>query len=87
MLSLRGNGRKGWFGWPTDERFEQLRDAWFEASDLAGQKLAAEQIQARFFETVPFLPLCRVLQPMAFRSEIQDVVSASFPLFWGVRRA
>jgi len=87
MLSLRGNGRKGWFGWPTDERIEQLREAWFDAPDLAAQKQIAEAIQLRYFESVPFLALCRMLQPMAFRSDIQDVVRASFPVFWGVKRA
>ena len=87
MLSLRGNGRKGWFGWPTDPRIEELREAWFDAPDLAAQKKVAEQIQVQFFESVPFLPLCRMLQPMAFRSDIRDVVSAAFPVFWGVRRA
>ncbi|MEI8002444.1 MAG: ABC transporter substrate-binding protein, partial [Actinomycetes bacterium] len=86
MLSLRGNGRKGWFGWPTDERIEELREAWFDAPDLARQKTIAEQIQARYYETVPFVVLCRMQQPMAFRTDIQDVVSASFPMFWGVRR-
>jgi len=86
MLALRGNGRRGWFGWPTDERIEELREAWFDASDVAAQKTIAEQIQRRFFESVPFLPLGRMRQPMAFRSDIQDVVSSSFALFWGVRR-
>jgi peptide/nickel transport system substrate-binding protein len=32
---LRGNGTNAWFGWPTIPRLEELRDAWFEASDLA----------------------------------------------------
>ncbi len=86
MLSLRGNGRKGWFGWPTDERIEQLRESWFDAPDLAAQRAIAEQIQLRYYESVPFLVLCRMRQPMAFRADIQDVVSASFPMFWGVRR-
>ena len=86
MLALRGNGRKGWFGWPTDERLEELRGQWFDAPDLAAQKAVSEQVQLQFFRNVPFLPLCRMRQPMAFRSDIQDVVSASFPMFWGVRR-
>jgi peptide/nickel transport system substrate-binding protein len=86
MLPLRGNGRKGWFGWPTDERLEQLRAAWFDAPDLAAQQMIAEQVQLRYFDTVPFLVLCRMQQPMAFRSDIKDVVSASFPVFWGMRR-
>ena len=86
MLPLRGNGRKGWFGWPTDEKLEQLREAWFDAPDLAAQRAIAEQVQLRFYETVPFLTLCRMQQPTAFRSDIKDLVSASFPVFWGVRR-
>ena len=86
MLSLRGNGRKGWFGWPTDEKLEQLREAWFDAPDLAAQRAIAAQAQQQYFETVPFLALGRMRQPMAFRSDIQDVVSASFPVFWGMRR-
>jgi peptide/nickel transport system substrate-binding protein len=87
MLSLRGNGKAGWFGWPTDPKIEELRESWFDAPDLPSQKAVAEQIQRQYFESVPFLPLCRMLQPMAFRSDIKDVVSASFPMFWGVRRA
>lgn len=87
MLPLRGNGRKGWFGWPSDERLEQLREAWFDAPDPTAQKQVAEQVQQRYFETAPFMLLCRINQPMAFRSDIQDVVAASFPVFWGARRA
>ena len=87
MLILRGNGRKGWFGWPTDEKLEVMREAWFDAPDLASQKAISEQIQLHYFETMNFMMLGRMQQPMAFRSDIKDVVSASFPVFWGMRRA
>ena len=50
------------------------------------EKTIAEQIQRQYFETVPFLVLCRMQYPMALRTDIQEVVSASFPMFWGVRR-
>ena len=30
---LRGAGEKSWFGWPTDAKLEQLRDAWFNAPE------------------------------------------------------
>jgi peptide/nickel transport system substrate-binding protein len=83
---LRGVGRKGWFGWPTDERLEELREAWFDAPDLAAQKAIAAQIQMRAFETVPYIPLGQDFQPTAFRSDIKDIVQAAIPLFWGVRR-
>jgi len=86
MLPLRGNGRQGWFGWPTDPKLEELRESWFDAPTLAEQKAVAEQVQARYYETVPFLVLCRMQQPTAFRSDIKDMVSAAFPVFWGVKR-
>jgi peptide/nickel transport system substrate-binding protein len=35
---------------------------------------------------VPYIPLGQIFQPTAYRSDIQDIVRASIPLFWGVRR-
>ena len=37
-------------------------------------------------DQVPFLVLCRMQQPTAFRSDIRGMVFASFPVFWGMRR-
>ena len=85
-FALRGNGKKAWFGWPTDEKLEALRDAWFDAPDLASQKNLADQIQLQGLESLPYLPLGQIFQPTAFRSDIKDIVKAMFPLFWGVRR-
>jgi peptide/nickel transport system substrate-binding protein len=85
-FALRGSGQKAWFGWPTDDKLESLRDAWFDATDLASQKAIAEQIQLRGLETLPYIPLGQIFQPTAFRSDIKDIVKAMFPLFWGVRR-
>ena len=86
FLPLRGNGRNGWFGWPTDPRLEELREAWFDAPDLAAQRAVTEQVQLRAFETVPFVPLGHMKQPAAFRSDITDILATAFPVFWNVRR-
>lgn len=83
---LRGNGKRGWFGWPTDQRLESLREAWFDAPDLAAQQAVAAQIQTEAFETAPYIPLGQIFQPTAFRSDIKDIVPAAIPLFWNVRR-
>jgi peptide/nickel transport system substrate-binding protein len=83
---LRGIGKKGWFGWPTDEKLESLREAWFDAPDLAAQQAIAAQIQVHAFETLPYIPLGQLYLPTAFRSDIKDIVKAEIPLFWGVRR-
>jgi peptide/nickel transport system substrate-binding protein len=86
-LPLRGNGNsKGtWFGWPTMPKVEQLREAWFNAPDLATQKKIGVELQQQAFEDVPFYPLGLAQLPTAFRSDITGV-SEGFPIFWNVRR-
>ena len=86
-LPLRGNGLDGWFGWPTDAEMEGLRDQWFDAPDVAAQKAICETMQRRAFETVPFYPVGQRFLPTAVRDSLVDLVAASYPVFWGVRRA
>lgn len=83
---LRANGKGGWFDWPTVATLEALRQAWFDAPDLAAQQAVAAKIQARAFEFVPFMPLGQIFQPTAFRSNVRDIVKCAIPLFWGVRK-
>ncbi len=84
---LRGNGRQGWFGWPTDARMEELRDQWFDTGDLAEQKKICEQIQLQAFQSIPFMPIGQWYYPWAVRKELTDFVKCAAILFWGVRRA
>ena len=75
---LRGNGKGGWFAWPTDPEMEAMRQQWFDA--------VCEQNQRRAFETVPFAPLGQVFQPTAFRKNVSGIVKCAIPLFWGVQK-
>ena len=84
---LRGNGRKGWFGWPTDDRIESLRQDWFDAPDQAAQKQICEQIQMEAFKSIPFMPIGQWYYPWAVRTDLTDFVKCAALLFWGVRRA
>jgi peptide/nickel transport system substrate-binding protein len=86
-VPLRGNGAQGWFGWPTSPRLEALRDEWLDAPDLATQKRIAAEMQRIAFEEVPFIPLGQLYYPTAYRAELLDMVPASFPVFWNVRKA
>jgi peptide/nickel transport system substrate-binding protein len=86
-LLLRGNGEKGFVGWPTSPQIEALRDQWLDASDLATQKKLATDIQAQAFIDVPYYPLGLNFAPTAFRSDLTGVITATgTPLFWNVRR-
>jgi peptide/nickel transport system substrate-binding protein len=84
-LGLRGNGANAWFGWPTDPKLEELRDAWFAAPDAAAQKKIGQDIQAEAFQFVPYLPIGEYIQPTAHTKAITDL-QKGFPMFWNVKR-
>ncbi len=84
-LPLRGNGKGAWFGWPTDPRMEDLRNAWFAAPDLAAQQKIGVEMQVHAFETVPYYPLGFGYQPTGFRKDITNMLDG-FVIFWNVRR-
>ncbi len=83
-LMMRGTGKAAWFGWPSDPRLEELRDAWFAADGLAAQKEIAEKLQEEVFETVPFVPLGQYFQPTAYRASLTGVLDG-FATFWNVK--
>ena len=73
------------FGWPTSEKLEALRDAWFDAQNLDEQKKIATQIQLQAFEDVPYIPLGQSISPTAYRKDIIGVLNGQ-PTFWNVKR-
>ena len=66
---LRGNGRAATVGWPSSPKIEELRDAWFKASDLAAQKALADKLQLQAFEDVPYIPLGQYFIPTAYQAK------------------
>ncbi len=85
-ISLRGDGEAGWFGWPSSPKIEALRNAWFDAPDVATQKALCEDIQRQVFIDVPYVPLGQYLQATAYRDSLVGV-NNGFAMFWNVRRA
>lgn len=84
--SLRAHGARAWFGWPTIPRLEELRQAWFDAPNLAGQQAVAKQIQEVAFQEVPYLPLGQYFQATAYRRGLTGVLKG-MPLFWNLQRS
>ena len=84
--TLRGNGLGGFFGWPTDPVAEELRDRWIDSTDAAEQKRLDGEIQARAFQTVPFIPLGQYFPPAAWRSNLTAPQKGVVPVFWGVAK-
>jgi peptide/nickel transport system substrate-binding protein len=85
-IGLRANGTKAWAGWPTSERLEALRTAWFDTSDVSAQHAICEDIQRQAFQDVPYIPLGQRFGPYAFNVRVHDV-PRGFPLFYGVKLA
>ena len=84
--NLRGNGKDAWFGWPSDEKMEAMRTAWMDSNDEAERKRLDAEIQARAFETVPFIPLGQYLPPSAWRSNLTGILKGAVPVFWNVSK-
>ncbi|MDI3308253.1 MAG: ABC transporter substrate-binding protein [Acetobacteraceae bacterium] len=84
--AMRGNGKKAWFGWPDDPKIEELRNAWMDSTDEAELKRLDREIQARAFETVPFIPLGQYMPPSAWRSNLHGILKGAVPVFWNVTK-
>ena len=82
---VRGNGIEGFPGWPTIPHLEQLRDAWFEAPDVATRWAICGDIQRTVLDEVAYVPLGFYVQQMALRRELTGMVQG-MPIFWNIRR-
>jgi len=84
--TLRTNGEKGHFGWPTDAKIEELRGQWLKAATYDERKKLAEAIQLRAFEIVPYIPTGQYLAKTAYHKNVKGVIEAPAFLFWNVEK-
>ena len=85
-LYIRGAGAKGWFGWHDNPELEELTAKWLTAGTPAEAQLLMDEIQLSALRTVPVVPLGQMLPNTVHRSELRDILTASAPYFWNVRR-
>lgn len=85
-IAIKGNGKKAWFGWPTMPKMDALIQQWLSAPDLATQKKLAADMQAVYFQEVPYVALGMYQQPTAYQNYLKDI-HMGFPQMYGVRRA
>ena len=84
-ISLRANGKDAWFGWPDDPKLESLGAAWFEAPDVAAQAAICAEMQQEALNSVPYIPMGQYLQPTAYRTSLEGVLSG-FAIFWNLKK-
>ena len=76
---------KAWFGWPTDAKTEELRDAFARAPSNEAKKKIIDELQERLFsEVVPYVNYGQWFQPMAWRKNLSGVVVSPVPFFWNI---
>jgi peptide/nickel transport system substrate-binding protein len=85
-LPLKTNGDKAWFGWPKDDKLEELRAQWLKATTLDERKKIAAAIQQRAFEVVPYLPTGQWLPKTAYRKNLKGLLQAPAYLMWNVEK-
>ena len=84
--ALDAGGATAWFGWPSSQAVEDGIASWYDAGDLAAEKAAAATINRAAFDDVVYLPTGFFRQYQAWRRNVEGVVKAPFPVFWGVRK-
>jgi peptide/nickel transport system substrate-binding protein len=77
---VRANDKKAWFGWPSDDKLEALREQWLDETDTA------KQIQTRCLDLVTVIPLGQYLPPEAWRAKISKPLTGLAPVFWNVTK-
>ena len=83
---IRGDGEKGLFGWPRVPRLEELRNAWFDAEDMASRKTIAAEMQVFAIEEVTYIPVGSYRSYTALRGDLTDRITG-LPIYWGIRRS
>lgn len=84
-IAICGNGTAAWFGWPKNDKIEELYNAWFEAPNQASQQKLCEEMQVAFWQNPGYAPLGMYDQPTAFQKYLQDVPEG-WPQFYGLKK-
>ncbi|WP_104203792.1 ABC transporter substrate-binding protein [Billgrantia saliphila] len=85
-VMLNGRGEEGWFGWPEDERLEELRAEFIAAESLEEQQEVARKLQAHTLDEVIYIPLGQYNMPQARRDNLTDMIPSPVPVFWNVQK-
>jgi peptide/nickel transport system substrate-binding protein len=87
FVGHQANGEKGWFGWPTDDVHEKLRDKWASAASLDEQKAVAREMQKHDWDFVPHVWLGQWASPVAYRKNLRGVLAIPEIIpFWNIEK-
>ena len=84
-LDARGE-KSGWFGWPKDDKLEELRAQFARETDAAKKKKLAEAVQVRAFEVATHVPLGEAVQPVAVRKGVTGLQIGLADVYWNIKK-
>lgn len=77
-FNARMSCENAWFGWPCDPVAEEMRLEWAHIADNDERATAAQALQERWAETLPFIPFGAVKNRTIYRSDmIEGVLDTS----------
>jgi peptide/nickel transport system substrate-binding protein len=77
---------RAWFGWPCDEKIEELRNAFALEGDPAKRKMIVEELQRQIYKTVPNILYGQFFQPVAYSTKLSGVLVSPVPFFWNIEK-
>lgn len=83
---ITGNGERGFLGWPTDERTEELKRKYVAAKTPEERKAITEELQKRTYDAVIYGPIGEIAYPSAVRRGITGVLKGPANVFWNIRK-
>ncbi|MEL6298452.1 MAG: ABC transporter substrate-binding protein [Pseudomonadota bacterium] len=87
FLAHTANGEKGWFGWPSSEAHEKMKDEWAASPSVEERQAIAKRMQQNAWDYVPMAVLGQWAPPTARRANVSGFVPvpAHVP-FWNVKK-
>ncbi len=89
-IALAGHaatGERGWFGWPSDEAHERLRNEWAAAGTAQERLAVARRMQENAWNFVPHVYLGQWVQPAVMRQNVRGVLGMPELLpFWNIEK-
>jgi peptide/nickel transport system substrate-binding protein len=85
-VPLSADGDAAWFGWPKDDKLEELRAAWGNAVDLEMQQRIAAEVQKEAFQSVPYVPTGQFQLPTVYRRNLEGVIASPVIFFWNIEK-
>ncbi|MGH6944094.1 MAG: ABC transporter substrate-binding protein, partial [Geminicoccaceae bacterium] len=83
-LGINASGDDAWFGWPKDDKIEELRRAWGKERDKTKRHQIALDLHKELLRYVPYVPVGQYAMPSAFRSNVSGILKTPTLALWNV---